>query len=253
MSDVFGSTYAESYDTLYGDKDYRAECELIERILRTFGEGSVRSILDLGCGTGNHAIPLAQRGYEVTGVDRSRDMLAAARRKAGDLRLPLLPGDVRTVDAGRTFDAVLMMFAVLGYQTKDSDVRDALRTVRNHLRPGGLFLFDVWYAPAVLRERPTRRVKQIPTPTGRIERVATGELNPDQHLCTVHYELTAWEKDRKISETRESHVMRYFDAPELEKFLTEARLSLRKWGAFPGFDRNPDDSTWNVMGVAMAV
>ena len=49
MTQPFGSDYAESYDELYADKDYEAECDLIERVLRTYGEGKIASILDLGC------------------------------------------------------------------------------------------------------------------------------------------------------------------------------------------------------------
>src|SRR5207244_5704745 len=114
------------------------------------------------CGTGNHALPLAQRGYEVLGVDRSEGMLARFREKAAQLpdgTATCVPGDVRSVELGRTFDAVVMLFAVLGYQLGNADVLAALRTARRHLRPGGLFVTDFWYGPAVLSERPAERIK----------------------------------------------------------------------------------------------
>jgi len=80
MSDqVFGQAYADQYDLLYHDKDYEAECDLLEEVFRRYGQEPIKSILDLGCGTGNHAILLARRGYRVTGVDLSADMLAHAR------------------------------------------------------------------------------------------------------------------------------------------------------------------------------
>src|SRR5262249_47425100 len=162
MSAVFGSVYADAYDTLYQDKDYAAECALIERVFREHGRGPVRSVLDLGCGTGNHVLLMVQRGYDVVGVDRSEGMLARARAKADKTlpsrRVEFRQGDVRNVELGRQFDAAVMMFAVLGYQPTNADVRAALRTAHRHLRPGGLFVFDVWYGPAVLRERPSQRV-----------------------------------------------------------------------------------------------
>jgi len=71
MNTVFGSEYAGAYDAIYGDKDYAAECDLVERIFKTYGYGVVQSVMDLGCGTGGHALPLAERGYEVSGIDRS--------------------------------------------------------------------------------------------------------------------------------------------------------------------------------------
>jgi len=71
----FQKEYAEAYDFLYQDKNYSSECDLIEEIFRKFAPGKIRTILDLGCGTGSHAIPLAQRGYRVTGVDLAENML----------------------------------------------------------------------------------------------------------------------------------------------------------------------------------
>jgi len=78
----FASLYAATYDALYRDKDYDGEVALVERLFREHGVGEVSSVLDLGCGTGSHAIRLAARGYEVVGVERSEAMLEVARRKA---------------------------------------------------------------------------------------------------------------------------------------------------------------------------
>ena len=62
---VFGSVYAGAYDLFYGEKNYDAECDLIEALWREYGDGGTASILDLGCGTGSHAIRLARRGHRV--------------------------------------------------------------------------------------------------------------------------------------------------------------------------------------------
>src|SRR5919198_851041 len=113
MKRPFGTLYAAAYDAMYADKDYEAECDLVEEAFQRFGSEPVRSILDLGCGTGNHSIRLARRGYDVSGVDLSPDMLAIAAEKsaAAGTSIAFSRGDVRRVDLGRTFDAVLLMFA----------------------------------------------------------------------------------------------------------------------------------------------
>ena len=80
----FGADYASAYDSMYADKDYERECDVIEEAFRRFANGFVRSVLDLGAGTGNHALPLAGRGYEVAGVDLSGEMVEIARGKARD-------------------------------------------------------------------------------------------------------------------------------------------------------------------------
>jgi SAM-dependent methyltransferase len=248
---VFGVDYAAAYDDLYQDKDYLAECDLIENVFQLYGQGRVRRVLDLGCGTGGHAAPLAERGYEVLGVDRSPDMLGRARARAGSARFEL--GEIVSLDLGETFDAVLMMFAVLGYQTSNADVMAALATARRHLRPHGLFFCDFWYGPAVVGQRPSERVRVIDTPTGQLIRVASGELDARHDVCAVRYHVWRIEAAQVQREVRELHRMRYFFAPELELFLSQAGFETIRLGAFPSLDQEATEHTWNVALVARAV
>lgn len=257
MNEEFGQRYVQSYDTLYREKDYVGECDLIERIIRSHGRGGAASILDLGCGTGNHAIPLARRGYEVVGVDRSPWMLAEARRKVAiggqHANLTLIQGDLRSLDLQRRFDVVLMMFAVLGYQLEDADVRAAFDTARRHLPEGGLLLFDVWFGPAVLHQEPTTRVKTVPIPGGHARRSATPALDVQRQVCAVHFRVQRVADSGQTVETEETHRMRYFFRDELDRFLAASHLLLVRLGAFPAFDEEPGEDTWNVLAVARAV
>jgi len=248
---VFGRDYAVAYDELYQDKDYVAECDLIENVFRLYGQSAVRRVLDLGCGTGGHAVVLAERGYDVVGVDRSAEMLERARARSSSVRFEL--GEIASVDLGETFDVALMMFAVLGYQVGNSDVEAALSTARRHLRANGLFLCDFWYGPAVLGQRPSERVKVIDTPTGQVIRVASGELDTRHDLCMVRYHVWRIEDGRLATEVREQHPMRYFFVPELELFLSTAGFELVRLGAFPNIDDEVTEHTWNVALVARAV
>jgi SAM-dependent methyltransferase len=257
VSDPFGPAYARTYDALYENKDYESECDLLLDVLQTAGGRNIHRILDLGSGTGSHALVLAQRGLDVVGVDRSADMTQIAQQKAAELpadrRPEFVTADIRDVRLGRTFDAVLMMFAVLGYQYTNAEVVDAITTARAHLDAGGLFAFDVWYGPAVLNERPSERVKVIETDDQRIIRIASGSLDARNHLCTVDYRLWTLDGAQLVDEVTESHTMRYFFPLEIELFLDRAGLSLLKLGAFPDFDADPDPATWNVLALARAV
>ncbi len=249
---VFGADYAAAYDALYQDKDYAAECDLIERAFARYSNKRVERVLDLGCGTGGHAIPLAERGYDVVGVDRSEDMLRYARQHG--LRARFERADITQVDLGETFDAALWMFAVLGYMTHNTDVAATLAAARRHLRPGGLLLADVWYGPAVLAQRPAERVKVIDMPSGeQVIRVASTDLDTRHNLCAVSYRLWRIQDGRVCAEVGERHPMRYFFEPELELFARAAGFELLRIGGFPDLDVEPSEQAWNVAFVARAV
>lgn len=255
---VFGPQYAAQYDFLYQDKDYERECDLLAEVFRQYAHSPVRTILDLGCGTGNHAFPLARRGYGVTGVDRSPAMLERAVQKASletiATSAPVFQrGDVHDLDLGKSFDAVLMMFAVLGYQLTNDEVSAALATVRRHLKPGGLFVLDFWYGPAVLAIRPGDRVKSITTPEGTMIRAASTTMDSSRHLAEVQFRVWDIPAAGRPTETTESHVTRYFFPQELALFLSHARFRLRHLCEFGTLERPPDDRSWNVLAIAEAI
>ena len=240
--DVFGDGYAAAYDLLYRDKDYEAECDLLEELFGRYAGRAVASVLDLGCGTGRHAVALARRGYEVVGVDRSAAMLAEARGRAATTDSAFHVGDVRDADLGRRFDAVVMLFAVLGYQTSNADALAALRTVRRHLVDGGLVFFDVWYGPAVLAQGPSARELTV----GAMRRRSSSRLDVSRQICSVAFELHRPDGDV----VRETHDMRFFFPLELELLLDVAELELLRIGSFPDFERDPDETTWSVLVAA---
>jgi len=255
VSSTFGSAYSDAYDLLYSDKDYKAECDVVETLFHRYSKIPVSTILDLGCGTGSHAFALSSRGYDVVGIDRSEGMLAVAQQRLSNEKgkVRFQQGDIRTIDPGQQFDAALIMFAVLGYQVENNDVLSALQTARRNLKPGGLLLFDIWYGPAVLRERPSDRVKVIPTKTGKILRVASGGLDVAHHTCDVRFRLWKLVEGQVVTEIEETHRMRYFFPLELSLFLSCSGFHLIRLGAFTDFDRDPDESTWSAMVVAQAV
>ena len=248
----FGDAYAAMYDVLYTSKDYGRECDLLET---AFGVAhhEVRSVLDLGCGTGNHAIPLAQRGYEVVGVDRSPAMLDTARRKADAADVSSVGfqlGDLRTLSLGRTFDACLMMFAVLSYQTSNQDVHAALSVAANHLAPGGVLAFDTWYGPAVLDVGPSERFRILGGDSQRILRHSSGTLDVRRHLCHVRIHQLEVHGDKIVSETDETHSMRFFFPQELELYLERTGFELVEMTGFDRADGQLDSSDWIVMVTA---
>ncbi|HVV27180.1 MAG TPA: class I SAM-dependent methyltransferase [Rhizomicrobium sp.] len=255
---VFGKTYAGAYDSLYGEKDYASECDMIEALMLRPGSSRAAKLLDLGCGTGNHAIPLAQRGHRVSGVDLSEAMLIQARDKASaagiSANTDFYLGDVRDIrlSAGK-FDAAIMMFAVLGYQQTDDDVLAALRTARAHITTGAPFIFDVWYGPGVMADKPGPRERIIEQDGERIVRRTDSILDERNHLCTVRFNLEIWRHEKMIDQIREEHRMRFFFPDELEHFAEKSGFSLVTLRNFPAWTEVVSPYAWNTVGVLRAI
>jgi SAM-dependent methyltransferase len=253
---VFNSLYASHYDQLYEEKNYGGECDLIEAAVTRYGNGQVSTLLDVGCGTGGHAIELARRGYDVTGLDLSAHMLEHARNKALSLtpsRQPAwLCGDARTFDAGQQFDMAIMMFAVVGYLTSNDDVIAGLRNIRRHLKPGSLFICDFWYGPTVLAVRPADRVRVLELPHGQVIRVTNTTLNTAQHTADVSFRLWDIEGDKLVSKTTEVHRLRYYFPQEFALLLSHAGFAMQSISAFPTLEDPLTEQTWNAFVVATA-
>jgi SAM-dependent methyltransferase len=250
---VFGN-YARYYDLLYRDKNYTTETNFIDQLIRQHATAA-STILELGCGTGIHAGMLAEKGYHVHGVDISEEMLAEAhqrlaqRPEAEQAKLTFSPGDVRTVRVDQKFDVVISLFHVISYQTTNLDLAAAFETAKVHLKPGGLFIFDCWYGPTVLTDRPTVRVKRLQDEAIQVTRVAEPVMYPDQNWVDVNYQVFIKDlKTETVTELNESHRMRYLFTPEVNLLFAQAGFTPVASGEWLT-DQPANFDTWGVYFV----
>lgn len=237
--------YSRYYDMLYQDKDYSAEVAYLDTLLQRHGVGG-RELLEFGSGTGRHGRLLGESNYQVTGIERSATMAAQALPSSG---FQCLAGDIRTLQLGRTFDAVLALFHVLSYQVSNADVQSVFAAAAQHLRPGGLFLFDVWYSPAVYFMRPEVRVKRLVSDDIEITRLAEPMLYPNENRVDVNYTVFAREAvTGTIKTVAELHPMRHFSLPEIDLLSTAAGFQREAAEAF-GTGAPPSETTWGVCFV----
>jgi len=243
---VFGD-YARYYDLLYQDKEYLREvaflCTLLERL-----DPDVRTILDIGCGTGVHDFELARRGYDITGIDASREMLAGAETKRGDCaddiaeRLTFKQADASSFALDRRFDAVVSLFHVVGYLTTDRALEDAFARVAAHLADGGLFVFDFWHGPAVEASGPAAREREVEDDDVRVKRVTTPTWLPERSMVDVRFEFTVTDRRSAVSrQFSEVHSVRYYDVDVLTELLARHGLAVVETGEWPtGAALSPD-------------
>ncbi|HEY1275030.1 MAG TPA: class I SAM-dependent methyltransferase [Thermoleophilaceae bacterium] len=102
-----------------------------------------RTVLDVACGTGKSALPLATRGYEVSACDISPAMVQQARRRLGGRARRVFAADMRRLPACGRFDLITCLDDALNYLLEPADLHAALASMRRALRPGGLLVFDV--------------------------------------------------------------------------------------------------------------
>ncbi|MEY8191196.1 class I SAM-dependent methyltransferase [Peribacillus simplex] len=136
--------FAYVYDELMKDAPYEKWLMILTAKLEQYGIGG-RKVLDLACGTGEMTVELAQHGFDVTGVDLSDEMLLVANEKAVKLRLsiPLFQQNMAELEGLGQFDCVTIFCDSLNYLRNEEDIVKTFSRVHEHLKDGGLFLFDV--------------------------------------------------------------------------------------------------------------
>lgn len=241
--------YAGIYDLLYRDKDYAGETDYLQQLFQSYCPDA-RTVLNLGCGSGRHDRCLAEKGYAVTGVDFSEEMLRAARDSAvAGTALDYHNGDVRSIRLGKTFDAVVSLFHVMSYQQTNKDLEAAFTTACCHLKPSGTFIFDCWYGPGVLTDRPAMRLKELEDENIRVTRIAQPVMYPNENSVDVNYQVFIRNKQTgDVHEVQETHRMRYLFLPEIRQLLSDTGFELlasEEWlsGKPLGFE------SWNAVFV----
>jgi ubiquinone/menaquinone biosynthesis C-methylase UbiE len=136
---------AELYDLMYaGRKDYAGEAARVAALIRD-RKADATTLLDVACGTGGHLTSFVKDFDEVVGLDLSEAMVARAKRRLPEVQL--LQADMRSFDLGRTFDAAVSLFSSVGYLSTVTDLRDAIRSMGQHLIPGGVLVVEPWFFP----------------------------------------------------------------------------------------------------------
>lgn len=140
------SVLAPFYDRLNGTVDYDAWADFIEKIFERYSSSEPSLVLDLGCGTGSMTIRLAARGYDMTALDISEDMLSVAEaraREAGHDGILFLRGNMSSFELYGTVDAVVCCLDGINHLTSRNDLLSCFSCVHNYLNPDGLFIFDL--------------------------------------------------------------------------------------------------------------
>jgi len=128
---------AKYYDKIYRDKNYDKEVSFLNKLLRKF---DVKTILDVGCGTGNHIYRLEKYNYKCVGIDISQKMIKIAKKK---VKAKLFIGDMKDFKLKNRFDAIISMFATFNYNLSLNNAEKTLRCFKIHLNKRGIVVLDL--------------------------------------------------------------------------------------------------------------
>jgi SAM-dependent methyltransferase len=144
-------TVADLYDPIYfhAGKAYDDEARQLRELIRRHSP-KAKTLLDVGCGTGQHLARLREQ-YRVEGTDVDPGMLLHARSRLGP-DVPLQVADMVGIDLGRRFDTVTCLFSAIGYTRTVPRLRQAIASMARHLEPGGVLIVEPWFHPETWKD-----------------------------------------------------------------------------------------------------
>jgi 2-polyprenyl-3-methyl-5-hydroxy-6-metoxy-1,4-benzoquinol methylase len=217
------------YFDLYEEGDTRLAEQQVQQVLTLLHPPGGANILDLCCGYGRHSIKLAQRGFQVTGIDISEKQIQHARDLAqkAHVHADFRVADARKLNFQEAFDVVLNMFISFGFSQDENEHKEVLRGVFRALKPGGTFLLDLWN-----REKEIRQFQPLTCEkTGDL--IVVKEWQFDALGSRINWRNTVIFPDGK----RESweHSTRAYTVAELKALLEEAGLQFKAvYGSLAG-------------------
>lgn len=226
--------------------DYEA---WVDYVVRIFGHlhFDPKTVLDIACGTGIPTLILARRGYRMTGVDRSPEMLAILESKRGDLPVATVRADIRDFVVHEPLDAAICLYDSMNYLLAEDDLVRCFGCVRTAVVPGGLFVFDMntvyglaeyWGARTTARD------------VGEIHSIWQHEYDRETRVSTLH--LTFWEQPKSGEPSErfeEIHQERAYYPEEIARCLKTAgftEVHFYQHGTF----MKPGPNTMRMMMVA---
>lgn len=183
MAEWFESWFeSEEYLTLYKHRDEKEALILVESILSIIKIKKEAKVLDLACGAGRHSIEFAKKGFEITAVDLSKNLLDTAKKNAEalNLKIDFIRADLRQFNIDTKFDLVLNLFTSFGYFDTDEENFKIFETAYHHLKENGFFIFD--YFNKIHLERNLKNESVLTLEKGKIiqkRKIADGRVIKD--------------------------------------------------------------------------
>jgi SAM-dependent methyltransferase len=251
MKDEF-SLEATLYDKVWGKHDYDSD---VKFLVDVFEAHNCKNIIDVGCGTGNHALRLSDLGYKVTGIDISPAMLKTARKKDKAGKIRFIQGDMKDIEtilsAPKRFDAAFSLGQVFHHFYTDSQVKDFLGRLLAVLRRRGPVVFNANNALKINDELLNRLVLDHVVLEERMHLavLAQNRRDTDDPNTIVWTPIYLMRTGDKVDFQVREHRLRWFDFKSLRNLLVKAGFEIEAVYSGPSketFDERVHPEMWFV-------
>ncbi len=222
-SQVYNEFLSKNYDDFYtSKKNYPQEAATLLEIFTTFNLSTNSSIIDIGCGTGEHAIAIAKKGYSIKGIDISEHMIKMANQKLSPLN-NLLFSCQSIQNEKEKFNFAYSLFNVINCLESESILKTFLSSTANALLPGGIYIFDCWRTETILLSPPREIHDSITTPSSLIKRTVVPTFLSENMQYLLHYTYDFGNKKEEIT-----HRIKLFTADGIKTIIEESCFKILK-------------------------
>jgi len=214
------SSSADLYDLFYAGKDYRAEAAVLAAVIRGRKVDAV-TVLDVACGTGEHARHLAtEHAFRVDGIDAERRLVEMASTKHPDGRFQC--ADMIDFRLGRVYDAVVCLFGSIGYVREVSRLERAIASMATHMATPGVLVVEPWFEPGAMEDGYVTCMT-VDTPRGKACRMTHTAITG--RLSRLQFEYLIGSPEG-LERTTEIHELGLFSRQEMEHAFAAAGLAV---------------------------
>jgi SAM-dependent methyltransferase len=212
-------------------RSFQDEIEFVHEVLQKY---KVHSLIDLGCGSGEHIASLKRAGYSVKGIDSSEQMLQVARKRFPECQFA--QGTLQNFQNEQQVECITCLFGTFNYLIADEDIRKALKNIHSLLKTGGIAIFEVW------NSSPIRKIQRKPIGPVSMSKIGNvvvkrnrgfkiSSSNPGEKGENIVEVNFIFHLDEKV--VKDKHIMRVFSLEELKGFLEESRFQILEiYGGF---------------------
>ncbi len=215
---IYGSG-AKYYDKMYSFIDYKKEVDLFTSFIKKYKLNKGNSLIDVACGTGNH-IPFFKKEYDITGIDKSDEMIKIAKSKIKDVDFVI--SDMLNLNLNKKFDVILCLASSISYLENYVSLKKVIKRLSDHLNPGGVLIIEPWQIKNGDDISGKPYLLTFDTEDVKIARVGVMKKRGIVSVLETSYLIA--ERDKKIKCFNETHKLANFDDKKFLNIMNNSGL-----------------------------